>query len=241
MSDLIPRRFPFSWSIQRPADLPKDLTTYLDAQAPSKWLPWREVPYSVLDVETTGLNPKRDSVLSIGLVNINDGRIDLSSRWYTLVKPPAGTVVSADSIRIHGLFNGDVAQARPMPDVLQELAQRLRGRVLVVHFARIDIDFLMQALHRFWHVPLRGPAIDTLRLARVIYHNDRWLTGHDGENLVTNLEGLAQQFRIPLHMKHHALGDALTTAQLFLVQATRLSTYTNGRLSDLLKAGRCLS
>ncbi len=227
------------WGQRRPTDLPTVVSSYLDAPLPERSTPWRDVPYSVLDIETTGLNARRDSMLSIGMVDIDEGRVQLDRCWYTLLHPGDDVQVPAESIRIHGLFHQDMVSARPIEDVLFELLERLRGRVLVVHFARIDVDFLDAAFRKLWGVPLHGPAIDTMRLAQMIQHNDRWLTGHDGENVVTALEPLARQAGVPVHHQHHALGDAITTAQLFLAQAVRLAGYTDGRLRDLLKAGAC--
>ncbi len=231
-----------AWPFTRrqPQDLPNFVQHYLNAPKVDEYTSWRNVPYSVLDIETTGLNPRRDAILSIGMVDIESGRVRLDRQWYSLLKPPEGMVVPAESLRIHGLLRREVARARSPEEVLPEILDRLMGRTLIVHFAPIDIDFLNRALRDHWGIGLRGPAIDTVRLAQTIYHNERWTTGHDGAQMATALSPLAQQAGIPIHNEHNALGDALTTAQLFLVQATRLEQLGGNSLRRLLKAGRCL-
>lgn len=230
-----------SWtSPRRQQPLPVGIQRYLDAPQPDMQLPWRAVPYTVLDIETTGLNPRRDAMLSIGMVEIENGRIQLDRRWYTLLRPPDDIVVSPESIRIHGLFRSDVAHAPSPLDVLPELLSRLCGRVLIVHFAPIDIDFLNRALRSFWGITLRGPALDTVLLAQTLYHHERWTAGDDGMNPTTALCTLAEQAGLPIHAQHNALGDALTTAQLFLSQATRMERRGMSTLRKLLNAGRCL-
>lgn len=220
--------------------LPPEVQTYLHAPRLPERVPWREVDYAVLDLETTGLNARRDAILSIGLVEVRQGRVQLDSSWYALVQPPAGVQVPAASIRIHGLLRGDVAHAPHLTDVLPELLERLAGRVLVVHFARMDVDFLARALQQTWRVQLRGPALDTMQIAQGLYHQERWLTGHDGMRPVTSLRELAEQVHLPIANEHNALSDAITTAQLFLAQAIRLERRGNGSLQHLLQMGRCL-
>ncbi len=230
----------FAWPFtRRITEIPDMIQNYLDAPRPDDRAPWREIPYSVLDIETTGLNARRDAILSIGLIDIDDGRVRLDRQWYTLVRPPEHVNASPESIRIHGLLHTDVADAPPATDILPELLKRLLGRVLIVHYAPIDVDFLNHTLRQQWSVGLRGPAIDTMRLAETLHHYQRWTAGNNGNN-ATALGPLAAQAGIPVHTQHNALGDALTTAQLFLAQATRMESLGNDSLRTLLKAGRCL-
>jgi DNA polymerase-3 subunit epsilon len=231
------------WSFTRrqSAELPAPVQEYLAAEPPGERIPWRAVPYSVLDIETTGLHPRRDSVIAIGLIEIEQGRVRLDRQWYTLIRPATDTEVSVESIRIHGLLRHEVRQARHIREVLPELLAQLRGRVLIVHYAPIDIDFLSRALRVLWGIRLRGPAIDTMRLAQSIQHVERWTGSIDSQSQsITALRPLALQAGIPIHGEHNALGDAITTAQLFLAQATRLEKMGDGTLRHLLKAGRCL-
>jgi DNA polymerase-3 subunit epsilon len=104
----------------------------------------------------------------------------------------------------------------------------MAGRALVAHEAHVERAFLGAAL-RSLRLRLRGPVIDTAALARV------WLAERDGElPKRASLSGLARACGLPVHAPHTATGDALTTAQLFIVAATQLdarSPETVGRLA----------
>ncbi|NJN66162.1 MAG: 3'-5' exonuclease [Chloroflexaceae bacterium] len=225
---------------RRLEDLPVVVQDYLNAPVPAGRLPWRDVPYTVLDIETSGLDPRWDSILAIGAVDIEGGRVRLDRRWYSMTRPPEPSKVAAASIRIHGLLRQELAQAPPLEPVLLELLSRLQGRVLVVHMAAIDVKFLDRALRKHFRVRLRGPALDTARIGGVLLHNERMMSGDDERPRDTTLRSLAKQAKIPVHPQHNALSDALTTAQLFLYQATRLQKQGKDTFHKLLRVGGCL-
>lgn len=206
---------------------------------PALRLPWREAGYVVLDLETSGLDPRRDAVLAVGLVGIEAGRVRLDRRWSSLVRPPAGLLVGGDSIRIHGLTRAELAAAPELDALLPELLGLLRGRCLVVHVAGVDVAFLNAALGRRYGARLRGPALDTARLAAAL-HQRAQLLGEVAAGTPAppmQLRALAERLGLPVFGEHDALGDALTTAQVFLAQATRLEQQGTGTLRGLLRAG----
>jgi DNA polymerase-3 subunit epsilon len=228
----------------QPDDLPPPLANYLGAPRPDGKTDWRKVPYSVVDVETSGLNARKDALLAIGLIDIDDGRVRLDRRWYSLVRPPEGLLVSVDSIRIHGLLRDDLARA-PLPEeVLPEFLERVSGRVLIVHVSSIDVQFLNRALQTHFGIRLRGPVLDTARLGGALLHTERLIGGGGGgyneEPRDTTLRSLAKQSGIPVYAQHNALSDALTTAQLFLAQATRIQKQGKGTFRKLFRAGGCV-
>jgi DNA polymerase-3 subunit epsilon len=225
---------------RRSRQKPAFVHAYEHAQRPDVRLHWRAAPYTVLDVETSGLNPRVDALLAIGLVDIEGGRILLERHWHTLVRPPKGMIVPAESIRVHQLLREDVAQAPLLTDVLTELLQRLSGRVLVVHVADVDISFINRALLQLYDSYLRGPAIDTARLAASRHYDEWFLRPEDPTPPTIALRALSEQANLPVFPEHNALNDALTTAQLFLAQATHLSQHGTTTLKGLLRKGGCL-
>jgi DNA polymerase-3 subunit epsilon len=229
------------WFRRRPENLPDVVQHYLDAPRPDTVTPWRRLRFAVIDVETTGLDARRDALLAVGLHEIIDARIILEQHWYSLVRPPADAPVRPEAIQAHGLLFADVADARPETEVLPDLLHRLSGRILIVHVADVDIAFLNRALKRVYGIELRGPAIDTARLALSLHQHRQLMSGGvDRAQPEIALRSLARQAGLPDYAEHHALNDALTTAQLFLVQATRLEQQGAGTLAALLRAGGCL-
>ena len=221
--------------------LPESIQAYLDAPRPDGEMPWRAASYTALDIETSGLNSKRDSILAIGMIDIEKGRVQINKRWYTLVRPPEERLVGADSIRIHGILRSDLINAPEPEDVLLELLQRISGRVLIVHVSSIDVKFLDQALRDHFDIRLRGPVLDTARLAGTLKHNATFLAGQDHEApRDTRLITLVREANLPVHSQHNAVSDALMTAQLFLWQATHLEKQGKDTFHKLFRVGGSL-
>lgn len=177
---------------------------------------WRQSQYAVIDLETTGLDARTCEVLSVGIVHVDQGVIPAGSAFYSLVRP--SRLPDRETIIIHGIRPTDLREA-PTPDqVAPAVMDALAGRELVAHVAQIEDEFLTR-----WLGPLgfRLPRafIDTDALTRLYLLRSRGLTidGHVGLGAAAGLFGL------PEHARHHALGDAMTTAQLFLALATNYS------------------
>lgn len=175
--------------------------------------PWREVEYCVVDLETTGLDLGRDTIVSYGAVVIAQGSVHTSTARYGLVAPESA--LRDESIPIHELRRCDLARAPSLDEALDVLVPLLEGRVLVAHAAWIERAFLGRALRRR-RLRLTGPSVDTAALARAAH-----VVGHLGGHEPA-LEPLAVRLGLEPHAPHHALGDALTTAELFLLLAHRL-------------------
>jgi DNA polymerase-3 subunit epsilon len=176
-------------------------------------LNWREIEYCVIDLETTGLDFTKDEIISIGAVQIQSGRIVTEANYYQQVRPKQ--IPSPSSIRIHGIRAVDLESAPPIEHVLPELAERIRGRVVVAHAAWVEKAFLKSHLEEL-HLDFSRRLIDTAGLARVCNTVDVDLV-HE-----PSLEHLARALDLPVYSPHNALGDALTTAIIFLALATKL-------------------
>lgn len=182
---------------------------YRSAALPRADTPWREVPYCVVDLETTGLNPGRDEIISYAAVPIDEGRIVLADIAQALVRP-AGPI-ARHTVPIHGIRPHDVAGSPSLEEVLDGLLAAMSGRVLVVHVDWVERGFLGAALRRR-HLHLREPVLDTARLAAARL---------PGVPDPVSLTWLARHLGLPVYGQHEALGDALTTAQVFLALVTR--------------------
>lgn len=183
---------------------------------------YRETPYLVLDLETTGLDPARDEIISVGAVAVDQWRVQLASARYWLVRP--GGDVGASAV-FHGLVDGHLAAASPLADVLPGVLGALAGRVLVVHGASIDGAFLQAACVRLYggRLPLR--VVDTMRLGARLYRLEH---AHENAGAAIPADGLRlhtlrARYGLPPYPAHHALGDAVATAELFLAQASHLA------------------
>jgi DNA polymerase III subunit epsilon len=220
------------------ADLPEPVRTHLSTPQPPDHLPWRQVTYTVLDLETTGLDPTSDAIVAAGGLRVIGGRAAAATAFRLLVRPDRD--VPADAIRIHGLLPGELEAAPPLAEQLAALLDRTLGDVLVVHVAEVDQAFLDAAMRRNWGCPLNATVLDTARMAAALNRRlqlARPPARRPGTSL--RLADLARAHGLPVHPEHDPLHDALTTAQLFLALATRLERHGRGTLGALRRvAGR---
>ena len=197
---------------------------YRAARLPARGTPWRQAAFCVVDLEATGLDPRRDAVVAWSAVPVDGGRVVLAGAREGLARPPGA--VPVESIRIHGLRELDLAGAPPPEQAADALLEAMAGRVLVAHSAWVERAFLGRLL-RTRGARLRGPVIDTAVLGRL------WLAEREGRAPATlSLAALATALRLPAHRPHSAAGDALTTAQAFIALATLLGDETVRSLAD---------
>jgi DNA polymerase III subunit epsilon len=190
---------------------------------------WRSARWCAVDLEMTGLDPRTDEIVAIGAVPIEGGRIQLGGGMYTLVHASKRSQVGA--VLVHKLRLADVVDAPSLDDAIDLLLGALAGRVPVFHTAAIESAFLER---QFARRRVRLPAAaDTEALGR------RWLTHRDGTAPASaiSLGRLAGALGQPAETPHHALGDALTTAKLFISLASLLDTVAPQTVGSLVAAG----
>ena len=174
---------------------------------------WRSYEFCALDIETTGLDLKNDEVISIGAVSIIDGRFKKEGNYYEEISPVKGP--SAASMQVHGLRGIDLEGAHPAQLVIPRLINYLDDKYIVAHAGWVERAFLKD------HFKSNGrtfpkKVIDTAGLARFA----GYATGESGHE--PSLEHLARSLNLPVFTPHHALGDAMTTAAVFLALATTI-------------------
>ena len=191
---------------------------------------WRASPFTAFDVETTGLDPARDDVISFGAVPVEDGQIVMAGSAYELVRPRRSP--SPTSVVVHGLRTQDLLDAPELDVTRRRLTELLAGRFLLTWYGSVENAFLSKLFGghpraRWWarrNVDVRGLAIESG-------------LGSDGS---LGLSAVAARLGVPVEDPHHALDDALVTAQLFLMLATRRSE-DRGSVRSLLRGGRTRS
>jgi DNA polymerase-3 subunit epsilon len=203
---------------------------YQNAPIPARSTPWRELDFSVVDLETTGLNLARDEIVSFATVTVSQGKVSLADARYELVRPRR--MPGEDSSRIHGLREADLIEALPLEDLLEELLDALAGRILVAHVSAIEEAFLGNALAASG-MRMRNLFVDTAKLAVEL----RRLRGErSSQRAPIALNQLAKSLGLPVHRRHTADGDALTTAQAFIALATHLDAFEEQTAGTLVRA-----
>jgi DNA polymerase III subunit epsilon len=200
-------------------------------------LPLEKVPFVVIDTELTGLDMKRDSVVSVGAIKMAGTRIELGRSFYRLVSPRAD--LKRESIVVHGITPDDVT-AKPSLDVVaDELLAFCGDRILVGHFFSLDLGFLAREAPVMKAADLRRRAVDTVRIhSWVEQQRHRHAGGYMVPEGALNLVSLALSHGIRVGGAHNALTDAFITAQLLQRQLRALPDLGVRTLGDLLRVGK---
>lgn len=150
-----------------------------------------------LDLETTGLDPKKDAIIEIGAVRFNGRRV--VAEWSSLINP--GRPIPPFITQLTGITDQMVLRAPPIKAVLSDLTDFIQELPVLGHNVSFDLDFLRR--HR---ILKSNDQLDTYELASVLMPNaGRY-----------NLGALAQAMNVPLPATHRALDDAHATRGVFL-------------------------
>lgn len=196
------------------------LKTYYQAGMVAPATPLADLALVALDIETTGLDPRRDSILSIGLIPFDLRRIYCSKALYWVLNP--GKPLTTSSVVIHGITHAEVQAGQDLTEILPDLLQALAGKVIVVHCRQIERRFLDVALTERIGEGVVFPAIDTMEIEnrfvrRRLFQRIAQFFGRSPQSI--RLAASRSRYHLPHYTPHHALTDALATAELFQAQA----------------------
>lgn len=214
------------WSLRRAP--PGALREYLESPLACTRTDYRALEYLAIDLETTGLDSRRDLILSLGYVVVRGICIDLSTARHRVVRIDR-SIPEASAI-IHRITDDQSAGGCELSDALAELLPALAGRIMIAHHATIEQEFLSRACKRYWGHGLPLRIIDTQALAL------RTFERRQIPFMVSDLRlhALGSRYNLPRYGAHHALTDALAAAELFLAQAAYRDDGRGLPLADFL-------
>lgn len=166
-----------------------------------------------LDCETTGLDVKRDQIISIGAVRIVGNRLLTSERLELLVRPERA--LNADSVRVHRLRESDVAQGMDPAQAMRRLLEFVGSRPLVGYFLEFDVAMLNREI---W--PLLGVRLPQSKIeVSAMYYDfkNRQLPAHErGGTIDLRFATMMNALDLPLRNAHDALNDAVMAGLAFI-------------------------
>lgn len=175
-----------------------------------KLLPISQLRFAVLDTETTGLDVKKDYVLSFGAIVVSDYRIFVNQTMEIYLDAP---MQKEDSLKVHEILYP--LRITPLRDFAEDLLKFVGNDIIVGHHIGFDLGMLDRILINFGLKSLRNTVIDThalaIRLEKGPHYDSR--IGIPGEY---SLESLCERYGIALDDRHTAAGDAFLTAQLLM-------------------------
>lgn len=181
--------------------------------------PLGRLRYVALDFETTGLDLAHDSIVSIGLVPFDLRRIYCRHAKYWLVKPDGP--LAASSVLVHGITHGALDSAKDLGSTLEHMLHSMSGKMAVVHYHRIERQFLEEGSRRCFDQTIKFPVIDTMLIEEAVQKSRgssflKFFQKSDAPSL--RLSDCRRRYGLPVYRQHHALTDAIATAELFQAQ-----------------------
>ena len=166
--------------------------------------------FVVVDCETTGLDTKRDEIVTIAAIPVRGDRILTSERFEATLKPD--TPMQADAIKVHRLREADVEGGRLIDKVLPEFLHFIGGRPLVGYYVDFDVAMLDKAVLLFMGSGLPNPRIEVSAL----YHERKYGDAPPGTQIDLRFAAIMDDLGLPRLEEHDAFNDALMTGMMYL-------------------------
>jgi DNA polymerase-3 subunit epsilon len=190
-----------------------------------------DTEFTVIDVESTGLNSKTDKILSIGAVKIFNYEIDISNTFEVYIQQEFN---DNSSVNIHGILKNGNLEKNSEAEALKKFIGYTGNSIIIGHNINFDISIINTALQNNNFDKLTNTSIDTVNIYK------RVKSGGDKTDSTVSLDKVCEEFGIPLSDRHNAAGDAYITAILFLKLLKRLEYRGVQILKDLQKKSRII-
>lgn len=161
------------------------------------------------DCETTGLDPKKDDIISIGAVKIKDNIIQTSEHFTRFVKPK--TKLQSEAIKVHHIREIDLEGAEDIDKVIDEFLDFIGNKILVGYFLEFDVAMVNKYLK-----PKLGITLPNRRIEVSATYYDYKVEAIPQGNIDLRFNTILHELNIPLFGKHDALNDAIMTSMMFL-------------------------
>jgi DNA polymerase-3 subunit epsilon len=165
--------------------------------------------YVAFDCETTGLNPKKDEVISIGAVKIRGNRVLTSEKFEVIVRPK--NQINKESIKVHHIRNCDAENGISSKEALERFLDFIGNRALVGYYLEFDVAMINKYMTEFLGTKLPNPQIEVSTL-----YFDKKNDVFGSKNVDLRFETIMKDLNLPLFGQHSAYYDALMTALIFV-------------------------
>lgn len=166
--------------------------------------------YVVLSTETTGLNPKKDVILSFGAIGIIDDTIRIGDNFEVVI-------LQYKYLHDNGLSNEFLIDSKltklAEPIAIQSLVDYIGNAVLVGHRIHFDIEIINDVLEKMECGKLKNEALDIEIMHQKLF---------DITNKSFSLDDLIKHYKIMQNERNSASDDAYSIALLFLKLKSRL-------------------
>lgn len=195
------------------------LKRYYNAGIPNADTNLEDVTFLAMDFETTGLDSEHDDIITIGTVPFNLNRIFINQAHHWTVRPRQQ--LAEESVIIHGITHSDILDAPDLSEVYDQVLQQMAGKIMVVHYQRIEREFFDRALKDRINEGIEFPVVDTMHIETLYQQRLRGgilnkVLGKKPDSV--RLGASRSRYGLPPYTPHHALTDAVATAELLQAQ-----------------------
>lgn len=169
----------------------------------------RSGEYVVFDTETTGLNPKKDEILSIGAVKIKDNRILTSQTFEVFIKNSCD--ISSKSIEIHHIRPCDLEDAKTTDIAIREFLNFIGSRPLIGYYLEFDVSMINKYIKPMIGVTLPNRTIEVSEI-----YFDKTIPLIPQGNIDLRFDTILKKCNVPDMGAHNAVNDAIMTAMIYL-------------------------
>ncbi len=188
--------------------------------------PTEVAEFVVVDTETSGLDVRHHTLLSIGAVLVRERRVVMGESFYREIRPDKAS--DRENVVIHGIGHAAQLAGEDPARVLADFMAFAGGRPLVAYNAPFDREMIEAAVDRHLGMRWQPVWIDTTELVRAMFPAEAM-------DLKT-LDDWMGRFGLVHYERHNALADALCTAQLFQILVARAQVEGYLSVKDLLRA-----
>ncbi|MFT2097851.1 exonuclease domain-containing protein [Marinomonas sp. 2405UD66-6] len=191
--------------------LPKPIAELLSEPYPLPETKLNELEFLVFDLETTGLDPKKDRILSIGHLKIHNMLVDISTSVHTYIK--AEKYVKPEAAVINHIVPEMLSEGQLFDEAMHDLFRAMKGKILIAHGTVVEksfIDAYVKLRYGLDSLPLLW--LDTLILEKSLLRNKNDTGTGDYQ-----LAAVRERHNLPPYLAHNALADSIATGELFLV------------------------
>jgi len=171
--------------------------------------PIEQVRFVVLDSETTGLNPRKDRIVTMGAIAVLNHEILIEDSFEALLK----VQYNSSAVTVHGVTRDESLAGRDEPEALNQFLRYLGDGIIVGHHIGHDVDTFNAGYERHFGFQMENASLDTMELALHL-ERDGAFAGRDAIQDFS-LDALCAIFNIIPHDRHTAAGDAFITALVF--------------------------
>lgn len=163
----------------------------------------------VFDTETTGLNPKKDEILSIGAVILKNNVILTSKTFEIFIRPEHA--ISNKSITIHNIRPCDLQDAKQPQEAIKSFLRFIGSRALIGYYLEFDVAMINKYIKPWLGISLPNRQIEVSSL-----YFDKKINLIPQGNIDLRFDTIIRDLNVPNMGQHNAVNDAIMTAMIYL-------------------------